>query len=476
MFPKVNLQADKLITDENGIYTNGGAYSFLNLIIYLVEKYYDRQTAIYCSKIFQIELDRQSQSPFTIFTGQKLHGDEIVKKAQAYIENKLNEKISVKHLSSMFAVGRRNFDRRFIKATGNTPVEYCQRVKIEAAKKAFETTSKTINEVMYEVGYSDVKAFREVFRKITGMSPLEYRGKYNKDVVVNGTLTGVQSTFLISTEKATMNYQTFQPHSDLKSLIKCHWTLEVPAQKDTKRQLIIPDGCIEMIFILGDDVKRYTSEDKFIIQPREMVLGQITEPFFIEPTGYVNSFAVRFYPYGFTNFVSTSIKKLANKETPIALLFGENPSKELGQKIAQATDTKKRIEIIEGFLSDKLNDKSTIDNIVKTTIDTILLTKGGSPINTILKDDLSKRRQLERKFTKQIGISPKQLGKVIRLQAALQMLLNRQSENLTMIAYESEYYDQAHFIKDFKEFTGTTPKEFLEDDKMSLSSILYKKN
>lgn len=184
MFPKVNLQTDKLITDENGIYTNGGAYSFLNLMIYLVEKYYDRQTAIFCSKVFQIEMDRKSQSAFTIFTGQKLHGDEVVQQAQAYIESNLQEKISVEHLSSKFSVGRRNFDRRFIKATGNTPVEYLQRVKIESAKKAFETSRKTVNEVMYEVGYSDVKAFREVFRKITGMSPLEYKGRYNKEAAV----------------------------------------------------------------------------------------------------------------------------------------------------------------------------------------------------------------------------------------------------------------------------------------------------
>jgi len=184
MFPQVNVQTDKLITDENGIYTNGGAYSFLNLLIYLVEKYFDPQTAIFCSKVYQIEIDRQSQSEFTIFRGQKLHGDEVVKKAQAYIEANLDEKISVEDLSSKFAVGRRNFDRRFIKATGNTPLEYSQRVKVESAKKAFETTRKTINEVMYDVGYSDVKAFREVFRKITGMSPLEYRSKYNKEAMV----------------------------------------------------------------------------------------------------------------------------------------------------------------------------------------------------------------------------------------------------------------------------------------------------
>ncbi len=184
MYPKVNLQADKLITDENGIYTNGGAYSFLNLVIYLVEKYYDRPTAIYCSKVLQIELDRNSQSAFSIFTGQKQHGDEMVQQAQKFIESNIEEKISVEVMSSQFAVGRRNFDRRFIKATGNTPVEYMQRVKIKSAKKAFEGSRKTINEVMYEVGYSDVKAFREVFRKITGMSPLEYRSRYNKEAMV----------------------------------------------------------------------------------------------------------------------------------------------------------------------------------------------------------------------------------------------------------------------------------------------------
>jgi transcriptional regulator GlxA family with amidase domain len=183
MFPKVTLRTEKLITDEGGVYTNGGGYSFLNLMIYLVEKYYDRQTAIYCAKVFQIEIDRESQSAFTIFTGQKVHGDEMVQNAQAYIESNLHKKISVEDLSSRSSIGRRNFDRRFFKATGNTPVEYVQRVKIESAKKAFETTRKTINEVMYEVGYSDLKAFREVFRKITGMSPLEYRAKYNKEAL-----------------------------------------------------------------------------------------------------------------------------------------------------------------------------------------------------------------------------------------------------------------------------------------------------
>ena len=184
MFPDVNVEAEELITDEHGIYTNGGGYSFLNLAIYLVEKYYDRQAAIYCSKLFQIEMDRQTQSPFIMFNGQKMHGDEVVKEAQDYIEQNVQKKISIKKLASRFAVSRRQFDRRFIDATGNTPFEYVQRVKVEAAKKLLEVGRKTVTEAMYEVGYSDAGAFRRVFKEITSLSPLEYRNRYNKEALV----------------------------------------------------------------------------------------------------------------------------------------------------------------------------------------------------------------------------------------------------------------------------------------------------
>lgn len=275
-----------------------------------------------------------------------------------------------------------------------------------------------------------------------------------------------------------MNYQTYQPHPDLESIISCYWTLEVPAAMDVQRQRIVPDGTIEMAFILGDDIKRYTSEEEFIIQPRSMVLGQIIDPFYIEPTGTVNTFAIRFYPYGFANFVSVSLKDLAKTETPIEMLFGEEAAKKLEQDIIQATGTEQRIEIIESFLQNKLNEQvmvsNIVTNIVRETIDTLLATKGNASITDILKGDLSKRRQLERMFVKQVGVSPKQLGKLIRLQSALKMLLNQEDESLTNIAYSSEYYDQAHFIKDFKEFTGVSPKEFLGNDNMVLSSAFYK--
>ena len=180
MFPQVHLVSDKVIVDEDGVYSSGGALSFWNLLLYLIEKYTDRDMAIMISKFFAVEIDRESQSDFIIFTGQKAHNDDRIKEAQTYIEKNYQDKISVDQLSCMVAMGKRSFERRFKNATGNTVLEYIQRVKIEAAKRQIESGSKNINEVMYDVGYMDSKAFRNVFKKTTGLSPAHYRSKYNK--------------------------------------------------------------------------------------------------------------------------------------------------------------------------------------------------------------------------------------------------------------------------------------------------------
>ena len=184
MFPAVDLVDDKIITEEQGLYSSGGANSYWNLLLYLLEKNTDREIAIIASKVFAVEIDRKNQSAFIMFNGQKSHEDESVKMAQEFIENNVSDRISVEALALRFAIGKRNFERRFKKATNNTPVEYMQRVKIEAAKKCLETSRKNVNEVMYDVGYSDTKAFRTVFKKITGLSPIDYRNKYNKTVAV----------------------------------------------------------------------------------------------------------------------------------------------------------------------------------------------------------------------------------------------------------------------------------------------------
>src|SRR5262249_14337155 len=170
MFPDVTLVDDKIITEQNGLYSSGGANSYWNLLLHLVEKYTSREMAIVASKFFVLDIARNSQSPFSIFKGQKIHNDTDIVKTQEFIETRYQDKLSVDELCDTFAIGRRTFERRFKKATNNSVAEYIQRVKIEAAKKQLESGRKTVSEVMYDVGYTDNKAFRDVFKKITSMS------------------------------------------------------------------------------------------------------------------------------------------------------------------------------------------------------------------------------------------------------------------------------------------------------------------
>jgi transcriptional regulator GlxA family with amidase domain len=182
-FPEVELTDDKIVTDQSGLYSSGGANSYWNLLLYLVEKYTNREMAILASKFFVLDIDRNSQSPFSIFKGQKIHNDPDIVRVQEFIESNYQDKITVDELCEKFGIARRTFERRFKKATNNTVLEYWQRVKIEAAKRQLEMSRKTVGEVMYEVGYNDTKAFRDIFKKVTSMSPVDYRNKYNKEAL-----------------------------------------------------------------------------------------------------------------------------------------------------------------------------------------------------------------------------------------------------------------------------------------------------
>lgn len=185
MYPEVKIVDGTVITDEGKIYSSGGANSIWNLLLYLLEKYTDRNTAILAAKYFAIDIDRYSQGAFTIFTGQKDHNDKEILQTQNYIEKSYQNKLTINSLADKVDISQRSFERRFKQATNNTPVEYIQRVRIEAAKRNFEASRKNVSEVMFDVGYTDTKAFRDVFKKITGITPIEYRNKYRKEMVEN---------------------------------------------------------------------------------------------------------------------------------------------------------------------------------------------------------------------------------------------------------------------------------------------------
>ncbi|UPT69595.1 MAG: helix-turn-helix transcriptional regulator [Flavobacterium sp. JAD_PAG50586_2] len=270
-----------------------------------------------------------------------------------------------------------------------------------------------------------------------------------------------------------MDYQTFEPSEDLAAFVKCYWTLESPKEDIPEKQTIVPDGCLEMIFHHGDLYAQYTEEGNRIIQPRCFVFGQLSRPLEIEPTGVTGIFSVRFHPNGFLPFATLSIKEMENTAVSLERLFG-NEGLEMEQQVLSTNSTLEKIKKVETFLLNRLTDSETVDRIVKSTIETILTANGHLSIDELSKQTNINRRQLERKFSSTIGLSPKQLSKTIRLQATLKMLLNKKFTSLTALAYDNEFYDQAHFIKDFRELTGFTPKEFYGNN-LKMSSLFYGK-
>ncbi len=265
-----------------------------------------------------------------------------------------------------------------------------------------------------------------------------------------------------------MTPKIFEPSSELSAFVMCYWTLESAKENTPLKNTIVPDGTMKLIFHYGETYKHHPNNNESIILPKCFLIGQLTQPYIVEPLGVTGSFVVRFHPNGFLPFATISIKEMENTAVSLEKLFGEEGT-EIGENILNAKDTEERIHLIEKFLLKRLTDKKIIDNVIKSTIDTILNANGQFSVNELSEQNNINRRQLTRKFSSAIGLSPKQLSKTIRIQNTLKKLLSNEVKSFTDLAYENEYFDQAHFIKDFKEFTGLTPKEFYGDDlKMSL--------
>lgn len=274
-----------------------------------------------------------------------------------------------------------------------------------------------------------------------------------------------------------MNYKTYSPIEDLTSYVKCFWTLDSNGELITEKQRIVPDGCMEMIFHYGSPYKQHLTNGKVIFQPTCFVFGQITSSLEIEPTADTGIFAVRFYPDGFAPFSPFAISQMANRATPLKELYEEQGIK-LERDILKASTTEERIKICEVFLLDRLVNPESINRIVKSSVEMILNLNGQLSVDELSGKIDVNRRQLERKFSSVIGLSPKKLSKIIRLQATLRMLVNQNFTSLTSIAYEGNYYDQAHFIKDFKdfkEFTGLSPKKFYANN-LKMSALFYEQD
>jgi transcriptional regulator GlxA family with amidase domain len=183
-YPRVRLRPEAIVVDEGRVCTAGGATSFLNLALYLVERWLGPEVARASSKMFLVDLNKSPQTAYAILAGQKTHGDAAILRMQDAIESNFTRTLSVDELSKQAAMSRRTFVRRFTRATGSSPRDYLQRVKVEAAKRALETGDRSVSAIAGEIGYTDPVAFRKLFVRLTGLAPADYRRRYGADASV----------------------------------------------------------------------------------------------------------------------------------------------------------------------------------------------------------------------------------------------------------------------------------------------------
>jgi AraC-like DNA-binding protein len=267
-----------------------------------------------------------------------------------------------------------------------------------------------------------------------------------------------------------MNYTQYEVCEELQPFVKCYWSLEAPAETVPEKQRIVPDGCMEMIFHYGDQYKQYTSTGETMLQPRCFVFGQIITPLEIEPTGISGIIAARFQPEGFFPFASLPLAAMNDRAIPLAELFERDTAISFEERVLHADNNADRVKLIGNFLLGKVQTTEAITRIASAAVQVLLESKGQHSIDEISDRLQVNRRQLERKFSEATGMSPKQFSKISRLQAALKLIGQGAFNNLTDLALEAGYYDQAHFIKDFREFTGVSPKQFYADS-LKLSAL-----
>ena len=179
-YPQIKLKPEHLITDEGDLFCSGGFNSGIDLSLYLVEKYCGHQVALESSKFAVFDIGRTSQMPYTIFQYQKDHRDSQILAVQDWIEDKYDQNFSYAELARHHGMSRRTLERRFKALTGDTPLTYQQRVRVEKAKRMLEDGQRSFEEITYQVGYEDSGSFRKVFIRKAGLRPTEYRDKFQR--------------------------------------------------------------------------------------------------------------------------------------------------------------------------------------------------------------------------------------------------------------------------------------------------------
>lgn len=260
-----------------------------------------------------------------------------------------------------------------------------------------------------------------------------------------------------------MNYQSYTPHPLLRPYVRCYWSLDQEGDHTpASRERIFPDGCMELLFHYGGLYRKYRQDGSFDHQPRSFLHGQIRRFIDVEAIGPVGIFSIRFRPAGLRPFIPFDIGSLAEQTVELHDLLGRMGG-DLEDRILNAATGQQRVAITEAFLLDRLRNAVVQEGPVDYCIRSILASQGNISVVQLAESLRINKHHLSRRFTSEVGLNPKLLSRIVRFQATLRLIDRAGPGTMTQVAHESGFYDQAHFIRDFKEFTGLNPKQYFPE-------------
>jgi AraC-like DNA-binding protein len=249
-----------------------------------------------------------------------------------------------------------------------------------------------------------------------------------------------------------MQYTERKPQPPLNRFVECFWTLESNAPSPHPER-ILPDGCVELILNFGAPFSQH-DDDQLKLQPRSLLVGQMTGPILISPTGPVQLLGIRFHPGGTSPFLRLPLHEITDQVVDLGGLSSKLERELLGVT-SQLPLLTKKVTAVEAFLTNQLLNARE-DSLLMMLAARIVDTGGLVSVDQLANDAGISSRQLERRFLREVGLGPKLLGRIIRFQQVFRAV-ERSDFAWAEIAIECGYYDQAHLIRDSNQFAGQTP-------------------
>lgn len=265
-----------------------------------------------------------------------------------------------------------------------------------------------------------------------------------------------------------MKFTRIDPHPQLENLIECYWMMQ-DDDPTANIEKIIPDGFTELIFNYGSVYKAKTNGEWYVQTPN-LLAGQISSYFYLENTGPTGSFAIKLKPAALTQLFNLNMDLYLDKIVDLDTF----PSQELAtlkEKLLPFKDEHHLKQVLDGYFLE-LSENATI-NPLEDTLDLIFSSNGMASVAELIAVAQVSERQLERLFKKYIGLSPKYYSRIIRFNYIFQLIKSKKN-SWTEIVYQSGYYDQSHFIRNFKAFTGEDPSSYFFEEKNMANFFLNK--